>query len=140
MAETNLAIEAHKKSIAYAMAGEKEKWLDLFDADGVVHDPVGPSLHDPEGKGARGRAELSAFWDVMIGASKLQLVPHRRTRSGEHAAAVTMTAFIEAQGLKTFVEMVAVYRVNPAGKIVRMEAFWDTAALAEQLKALGVGV
>jgi hypothetical protein len=30
MTETSLAIEAHQKSIAYAMTGEKEKWLELF--------------------------------------------------------------------------------------------------------------
>lgn len=140
MIETSLAIEAHRKSIAYAMAGDKAKWLDLFDADAIVHDPVGPSLHDPEGKGARGHAELAAFWDRMIGPSNLLFVPHKRIRSGEHVVAVTMTAFNDMAGLKTYIEMVAVYRVNISGKLVSMDVFWDTAALGEQLRALGVSL
>jgi steroid delta-isomerase len=98
MTETSLAIEAHQKSIAYAMTGEKEKWLELFDADAIVHDPVGPSMHDPGGKGARGHAELSAFWNLMIGPSNLLFVPHKRIRSGVHA--VTMTASMCCKALR----------------------------------------
>jgi hypothetical protein len=44
------------------------------------------------------------------------------------------------QGVKTFIEMVAVYRVNAAGKLTSMDVFWDTAALGAQLQALGVSI
>jgi ketosteroid isomerase-like protein len=129
------AIAAHRNSIAYAMAGEKEKWLALFAADAVVHDPVGPSPHDPEGKGNRGHAELAAFWDTMIGPSNLLFIPHKRIVSGPNAAAVTMTAVNYIQGLKTFIEMIAVYTVDTAGKIASLNVYWDLAALTAQLPA-----
>src|SRR5687768_10098650 len=47
-------------------ARDKAAWLDLFAADGIVEDPIGPSGFDPEGKGHRGRAAIAAFWDKAI--------------------------------------------------------------------------
>jgi steroid Delta-isomerase len=138
MTTTHPAIEAHQNSIAFAMAGEKAKWLALFDENAVVHDPVGSSAHDPEGKGSRGHAELSAFWDRMIGPSNLLFVPHKRIISGSNTVAVVMTGVNYIQGLKTFIEMIAIYTVNGAGKIISLNVYWDVAALGEQLKALGL--
>jgi hypothetical protein len=133
MTTAHPAIVAHRNSIAYAMSGEKEKWLALFTADAVVHDPVGPSPHDPEGKGSRGREELSSFWDKMIGPSNLLFIPHKRIVSGPRSAAVTMTGVNYIQGLKTYIEMVAVYTVDGAGKISSLNVYWDLAELAAQL-------
>jgi ketosteroid isomerase-like protein len=133
MSTTHPAIAAHQNSIAYAMAGEKAKWLALFAADAVVHDPVGPSPHDPEGNGNRGHDELAAFWDKMIGPSNLLFIPHKRIVSGPDAVAVIMTAVNYLQGLKTYIEMIAVYTVDQAGKIVSLNVYWDLAALAAQL-------
>jgi hypothetical protein len=133
MTTAHPAILAHQNSIAYAMSGEKEKWLALFSADAVVHDPVGPSQHDPEGEGSRGRAELSAFWDNMIGPSNLLFIPHKRIVSGPRAVAVTMTGVNYIQGLKTFIEMIAVYTVDGAGKISSLNVYWNLNDLAAQL-------
>jgi hypothetical protein len=132
------AIAAHKNSIKHAQAGNKAAWLALFAEDAVVRDPVGPSPHDPEGRGARGLAEIGAFWDTMIGPGNLTIVPHKRIPCGDKAAAVIITATNNAGGVKTYIEMVAVYEVNDAGKLVRLDAHWDVNALAEQLKAQGV--
>jgi hypothetical protein len=132
------AIAAHKKSIAYAMAHEKEKWLSLFDPDAVVHDPVGPSPHDPQGKGFRGITEISRFWDMMIGPLDLIAIPHKRIACGANAAAVIMSAANNVNGMKAFIEMVAVYTVNDAGKLISLNVYWDCNALAEQMAAQGV--
>lgn len=138
MTADTLAIRAHKNSIANAMAGNKEKWLALFDANAVVHDPVGPSEHDPEGKGSRGIGEISAFWDRMIGPGNLTIIPHKRIPCGDKVAAVVMTAANNVQGIKTYIEMVGVYEVNDAGKLTSLNIYWDIDALGDQLRALGI--
>ena len=136
MAADTLAIRAHKASIANAMAGNKEQWLALFAPDAIVHDPAGPSVFDPEGTGSRGLAEIGEFWDRMIGPGDLTIVPHKRIPCGDKLAAVIMTAANKRDGLKTFIEMVGVYEVNDAGKLIRLTIYWDVEALDQQLRAL----
>lgn len=129
------AIRAHKASIANAMAGNKEDWLALFADDAVVHDPVGKSPHDPEGAGFRGRERISEFWDTMIGPGNLTIIPHKRYPCGEDVVAVAMTAANNIGGLKTYIEMIATYEVNEAGKLQCLKVYWDVDALADQLPA-----
>ena len=135
MEDTNLAIIAHRQSIAYAMAGEKAKWLALFDENAVVHDPVGPSPHDPEGKGFRGKAELERFWDMMIAPQDIIAIPHKKIGSGPNTAAVVMTMANNLNGAKLYIEMVAVYVVNNVGKLRSLHVYWDCNQLAEQMAA-----
>ena len=131
---THPAIEAHKKSIAYAMAGEKAKWLALFDENAEVHDPVGPAPHDPEGKGFRGHAELAHFWDIMIAPQDIIIAPHRQIATGPDTAAVFMTMTNKFNGIKFHLDMIGIYVVNEAGKLVSLKAYWDTAEAAEKMK------
>jgi len=138
MNDDTLAIRAHKMSVANAQAGNKEQWLALFDDDAIVHDPVGPSQHDPEGRGFRGKARIAEFWDLMIGTGNLTIVSHRRIPCGEHVVACDITAANTIGDLKTAIEMIAIYEVNAAGKLVSMKAYWDTDKVFEQLAAQGV--
>ncbi|MBT4518909.1 MAG: nuclear transport factor 2 family protein [Halieaceae bacterium] len=133
MKEDSIAITAHKNSIANAMAGNKEQWLELFDNEAVVYDPVGPSGHDPEGQGFRGIDQINKFWDLMIAPGNITVVPHKRIRCGDKIVAVVMTVTNLAGTLKTFTEMVGVYEVNDAGKITVLKVYWDVDALMEQL-------
>ena len=71
MSHPHPAINAHLASIACAQNGQKEQWLSLFADDAVVHDPVGPSPHDPTGEGFTGKERLKEFWDLMIGPSTM---------------------------------------------------------------------
>jgi steroid Delta-isomerase len=127
------AIRAHKASIANAMAGNKEAWLALFAEDAVVHDPVGKSPHDPEGTGFRGSARIAEFWDMMIGPGDLTIIPHKRYACGEDVVAVAMTAANNIGGMKTYIEMIATYEVNEAGRVTSLKVYWDVDALTEQL-------
>lgn len=135
MPTSNLACEANINSLKHVMAGNKATWLDLFADDAVVHDPVGPSPHDPEGKGFQGRERLSEFWDTMIATGDLIIVPHRRIAVGEHIACVNMTATNRVGDLKTYIEMVGVYEVNPDGKVKSLKVYWDVDNLDQQLQA-----
>ncbi len=52
---------ASQRSAGAVARGDKQGWLDLFAAEGVVEDPVGPSVFDPDGKGHRGHDGIAAF-------------------------------------------------------------------------------
>lgn len=135
MPVSNLACEANINSLKQVMAGDKASWLALFADDAVIHDPVGPSPHDPEGKGFKGPERISEFWDTMIATGDLIIVPHRRIAVGEHIACVNMTATNRVAGLKTSIEMVAVYEVHPDGKVKSLNVYWDVEALDAQIQA-----
>ena len=135
----NIAIEVHKKSIEYAMAGNKDAWLSLFADDAIVRDPVGPSLFDPEGQGHRGKPAIEAFWDTVIGPSNINIEPIQRVPSGPFACAVLMTATNAiAEDMQTTIKMIATYEVNDEGKLIALSAHWDWNEMEEQLKALGL--
>lgn len=133
MEKMTAAISAHKHSIANAMAGNKEQWLDMFAEDAVVHDPVGISPHDPTGEGFKGKERIAEFWDIMIGPGNLTIVPHKRFPCGENIVAVAMTATNQMGDLKTYIEMVVTYEVNEQGKLVSLNAYWDLEALMDRL-------
>lgn len=135
MPVSNLACEANINSLKQVMAGDKDAWLALFADDAIIHDPVGPSAHDPEGKGFQGPERISEFWDTMIATGDLIIVPHRRIAVGEHIACVNMTATNRVAGLKTSIEMVAVYEVYPDGKVKSLNVYWDVDALDQQIQA-----
>ncbi len=126
------AIRAHKASIANAMSGDREAWLALFADDAVVHDPVGKSPHDPEGAGFRGPGRIAAFWDMMIAPGDLTIIPHKRYPCGDDVVAVAMTVANTIDGQKFFIEMIATYEVDAAGKLTSLKVYWDVDALAAQ--------
>ena len=130
----NLALAAHKKSITYATVGNREGWIGLFADDAVIHDPVGPSPHDPEGTGFRGKARIAEFWDMMMGAS-LVVVSHKRIPVGERICAVFMTA-TNVEPMKSSVEMISVYETNEAGKLISLRTYWDLSAVVADLARL----
>ena len=137
MATDTPAIAAHKKSIAFAMARDKQSWLALFDPDATIHDPVGKSPHDPDGVGFHGLERIGKFWDLMIAPLDMIAIPHKRIPSGPNSVAVIMTAANNLNGLKAYIEMVAVYTVNDAGKLISLNVYWDVNTLAEQMGASG---
>lgn len=138
MEETqHLAVAANKKSIAFAMAGDKNAWLALYTDDAVVCDPVGVSPMDPSGKGHQGKAAIAAFWDTVIGPAQLEITPVKRWTSGEHTCCVHQVARNSmGDGKFTECDMLAVYTVNDEGLLTSMSAHWDFDGLMEQLSKL----
>jgi len=134
MIHTHPAISAHLTSISCAQNGEKESWLALFAEDAILHDPVGPSPHDPTGEGFCGKERLEIFWDAMIGPSNSHIVSHQQIASGPRDCACIATATNTVnENLSITIEMVVAYRVNEAGQITSLRAFWDQEAIAKQL-------
>jgi steroid Delta-isomerase len=116
---------AGKRSREAAMARDKEAWLDLFADDAIVEDPIGPSHFDPEGKGHRGRDEISAFWDKAIAPTdKIEFHFVDTFGCGNEEANVG-SIVITAAGHQVTAEGVFTYRVNTDGKMAALRAYWE---------------
>lgn len=125
MKDDHPAVLAGRASQAAASGHRKEEWLDLFAENGVVEDPVGPSGFDPEGKGHHGREEIAAFYDKTIGiAESLEFLFDDGFACGNEVAFTGLIRtvlgghVIDAEGVFT-------YKVDDAGKIVALRAFWE---------------
>jgi len=103
----------------------KEEWLALFADDAVVEDPVGPSLMDPEGKGHRGKAALSAFWDNNIAKSQTKFNIERSYAVSTEVANVGHIDLTFVDGSTAVCEGVFVYKIDDEGKLVSLRAFWE---------------
>jgi len=117
-AAANLSMDAGER-------GDKDGWLSLFAEDAVLEDPVGVSFLDPEGKGHRGKEEISAFWDKNIGPSAVKFDIHHSYAAG-HEVANTGTLTVRSEGdIITTLEATILYRVNDEGRLASVRAFWE---------------
>ncbi|WP_336086618.1 nuclear transport factor 2 family protein [Nocardia sp. SSK8] len=128
MSETTVdrsARAAGLASQAAVRAKDKDAWVALFAADGIVEDPVGPSGFDPEGVGHRGHAAIGAFWDKAIALTdSIEFLFEDSFACGDEIAftgliRTTMAGHvIDAEGVFT-------YKVDADGKIAALRAFWE---------------
>jgi ketosteroid isomerase-like protein len=126
---------AGKRSRDAAMAHDKEAWLSVFADDAVVEDPIGPSHFDPEGRGHRGKEAIARFYDMAIAPSQLEFHFDKTYVCGDEEANVGHIV-IESNGYRVVAEGVFTYRVNAAGKMIALRAFWEldkAAASAQKL-------
>ena len=132
--QQHLAVQANIQSMKFAMEKNKTAWLDLFDDAAVVRDPVGKSPLDPAGKGHQGKQNIEVFWDKVIAKGNVQLTALHRYTSGDYHCAVAIEGRNDMGGIKTVVEMLVVYEVNPEGKLLSLSAFWSFDDLMLQIK------
>ncbi len=117
-------------SMAAIEAMDRQAWLDLFAADAVVEDPVGPSLFDPEGKGHRGAEGIGAFFDNVIAVNQsIKFTIHQSYLCGDEAANVGVIRITFGGGAAVEVDGVYVYRRSPEGKIASLRAYWEPDAI-----------
>jgi ketosteroid isomerase-like protein len=117
---------ASQRSVAAVQAKDKQAWLDLWSEDGWVEDPVGVSFIDPTGDGWHGPERRAEFWDRNIGTTdSIRFELHDSFAAGNEVANVA-TITITAMGTVSKCEGVFVYRVDDAGKLVSLRAFWET--------------
>jgi hypothetical protein len=115
---------AGRRSREAAMARDKQAWLANFADDAVIEDPIGPSHFDPEGKGHRGRDEISAFYDKAIAPNKLEFNFTDTFQCGNEEANVG-NIVITTGGYQVTAEGVFTYKVNDEGKLVALRAYWE---------------
>jgi steroid Delta-isomerase len=127
---------AGRRSAEYAMEKNKTAWLALYAEDAVVQDPVGVSPLDPAGEGHKGKAALARFWDMAIAQGELTMNIRESYPSGDQCAnVVTITNKLPAGGT-IVTDCVIVYRINDAGLIVNLKAYWEFAKVAAQLEKM----
>lgn len=118
--------ELAEASLAAVRAKDKQAWLDLFEPDAVVEDPVGPSALDKEGRGRRGIGEISAFYDSVISTMETFEYDIERTYQGGDELAMVVVFNIGLGGDQRMeMDLVNIYRRSPSGKLASLRSFWD---------------
>ena len=135
MADEHPARLASQRSVQAVQAKTKEAWLALFADDALIEDPVGVSPIDREGRGQRGTAAISAFWDAQIAPNQIHFDVRESYAAGSECANVGTITITMPNGMRARVDGVFVYRVNDAGKLVSMRAFWEFDRMMASLSA-----
>ena len=116
---------ASLRSRAFVQARDREGWLGIFADGAVVQDPVGVSFLDETGEGHKGVAGIGAFWDNVIAANPVRMdIVSSHAGGNEVANYLTITTTFP-DGSSVAGEMVAIYRVDTAGKVESLRAFWE---------------
>jgi steroid delta-isomerase len=80
---------------------------------------------DPAGQGHRGHAAIGAFWDAIIAPGSVRFAIDRSIVCGDEIANIGAIYNRLPDGGEIGAEGVFVYRVNDAGKLVSLKAYWD---------------
>ena len=119
----------------YAVAKDKQKWLDLFAEDAIVQDPIGKSPLDPIGDGHKGKEAIEKFYDTVIANGNIEFNILESIPCADECA--NFAQIINVVGdVKIETKMIVIYRVNSDDKIVSLRAFWDYEKMEDQLKAM----
>lgn len=117
---------AQQAALRCAIAGDKQGWLDLWAEECELHDPVGPSIFDATGEGHHGRAGIEHFWDVAIApVARFDVEVRSSHASGDSSAQEATFATTFADGSRAEIDLITVYRVDEAGLITSMRAYWE---------------
>ncbi|MBV9319763.1 MAG: nuclear transport factor 2 family protein [Mycobacterium sp.] len=127
---------AGRRSREAVRAKDKAAWLAVFADDGIVEDPIGPSAFDPEGKGHRGRDAISAFWDMAIANTDNIEFDFRDTYQCGNEEANVGCIYITMGGYRVTAEGVFTYKVNDAGEMVALRAYWEMDRAAATARAV----
>jgi ketosteroid isomerase-like protein len=104
-----------------------ENWLQTFAEDALVYDPVGKPPLNVQQDAHKFFEILSKFYD------KLDVTPEKIFVAG-HAAAVNWKMNVVARNGRTAeAEGIAIIEFNEAGKIQKLQSYWDEAAMKAKL-------
>ena len=125
MSTEHPARRASQASMAAVEAGDRDRWLALFADDAVVEDPIGPSPLDLTGEGRHGRAAIAEFYDSVIAPNDVAFTITASYAGGHEVANVGTITTTFADGSRAVVEGVYTYRVDDAGLITALRAYWE---------------
>ena len=104
---------------------DKDGWLALMADDITIEDPIGEAPTNPTGLGARGKEEVSAFWDQNIAPTKIRIEAHESFAAGlESAHVLTLTTSFD-NGTAVEVHGIFTYRINEDGKLTNLRGYWS---------------
>ncbi|MDG1943127.1 MAG: hypothetical protein P8J17_02570 [Halioglobus sp.] len=141
MNENNPAYQMSLRSRGYLKTRDKEGWLSMWAEDGIIEDPIGPSVLDPDGKGHSTPAAREAFYDQNIANSEIEYIIHdTHTAHLECANIVTLNVLLNIDG-KSYsqqVNGVFTYSCNEEGKLTALRGFWEFEEGVATFKEVGV--
>jgi hypothetical protein len=83
------------------------------------------SAFDPAGLGHRGPEARAKFWDDVIAPNPIRMDLWSSAAGGSEVANVMTITTTFPDGAAAVVDVVAVYRVDDAGRIESLRAFWE---------------
>ncbi len=119
----------------YAVAKDKQNWIDLFAEDAIVQDPIGKSPLDPVGEGHKGKEAIENFYDTVIANGNIEFNILESIPCADECANFAQIVNVVGD-VKIETKMIVIYRVNSDDKIVSLRAFWDYEKMEDQLKAM----
>ena len=132
MTEEHPAMVASRSSWRCVQSHDKEAWLDLMAEDVCIEDPIGQAPTNPDGKGVRGKAAVSDFYDKNIAHNNLTIEcqeSHLSSSPLEAAHVLKLTSEFP-NGVTTVVTGIFTYMVNEEGKLTNLRGFWNLGAMA----------
>ena len=127
MSEIHPALAAAQESWRCVQSHDKNGWLDLMADDVCIEDPIGEAATNPTGKGIRGKAEVSEFYDKFIGPATMVIETHESRAAGNESAHVMTLNTTLANGVTTRVRGIFTYRLNDEGKLTNLRGYWTMA-------------
>jgi len=137
MTEVSLAQKASQNSMKAVMKKSKKDWLALFAENAVIEDPVGKSPLDETGEGHKGPQKIEAFWDNNIAPNefvfniKESIAPEGSYECCNIGQIITRVNQYKSTSVTNGV---FIYKVNDAGKIVSLRAFYVFTDMAKTTK------
>ena len=119
----------------YAVAKDKENWLELFAKDAIVQDPIGRSPLDPEGNGHKGIAAIEKFYDTVIANGNIEFTIIESIPCANECANYAQIVNLVGD-IKIETKMIVIYRINSNDKIESLRAFWDYQKMEKQLNEM----
>ena len=119
----------------YAVAKDKENWLELFAKDALVQDPIGKSPLDPEGNGHQGIAAIEKFYDTVIANGNIEFTIIESIPCANECANYAQIVNLVGD-IKIETKMMVIYRINSNDKIESLRAFWDYQKMEKQLNEM----
>ena len=119
---------ASQRSYSAVAKGDLAEWLTVYAEDCVLEDPVGPSMFDPEGKGHRGHAGISAFWELAIASIdrfEFEITDSFANPGSNTCANIGRIRTSFADGSSTTTDLIMVYVVHDDGTVASMKAYWE---------------
>jgi steroid delta-isomerase len=125
------ALALSHASWACVQAQDRDGWLALMADDVVIEDPIGPGVTNPDGKGARGKEAVAAFYDANIGPNSLTVTCHESFPScspREIAHLMTLSTQFP-NGAVAAVRGVFTYQVDEFGRLTNLRGYWTLDSL-----------
>jgi steroid delta-isomerase len=122
-----IVTKAVRAYFAAIRAMDQQAWVNTFAEDAITYDPVGAAP-------TRGHQKLGEFFQTITAAFKEMGLTEDQIFIAGNGAAVKWTGRgVSKQGRKVRFEGIDVFTINEAGKIERVDAYWNPAEMVAQL-------